>query len=242
MTITLTTHRKAIAMIELIFAIVIMGIVMLSAPLMLTTATKSSEVAFQQESIAIIATHVNSLLTYAWDEENTEATFASRLNILSTESSTAQLDRDNTRAMIPAMARAKSTVPTVASASFIDTNDTIKDDVDDFNGFTNDLQITTYGTGTTTEENEYMDINISINTLVKYGADRASSSNFSTCTSTTGCAFSSPFTTAVTTTGTTSNIKHIISTLTSSMVSNKQIILKAFMCNIGSAKPRSNVY
>jgi len=48
----LTYHRKAIAMIELIFAIVVMGIVMLSAPMLVNKATQSSYVALQQESIA----------------------------------------------------------------------------------------------------------------------------------------------------------------------------------------------
>ena len=237
----LKQHRKAIAMIELIFAIVIMGIVMLSAPMMLTTATKSSEVAFQQESIAVIASHANSLLTYAWDEGNTDSAFASTLSILSTGSTTAQLDRNDTRSVIPAARRYKSSILTLASATLGgETGETRKDDIDDFNGFSNSLHITNYGSGSTSDEDEYMDINLSIQTNVRYIADAASSVDFSTCTSGSGCAFSNPFTATAPTT--TTNIKTIQTTLTSSNVADKSIVLKSFICNIGSAGPRTKVF
>ncbi len=238
---TLTTHRKAIAMIELIFAIVVMGIVMLSAPMMLTTATKSSEVAFQQESIAILATHANSLLTYPWDEQNTEKiTGPGRLSILAASSDgVSSLTRGTM--IIPSMLRTKATPAVSASSTFSDGGE--KDDVDDFNNFTNRLQITTYSGSTTTDENEYMDISININTQIAYGPDAATGTPpFSTCSSSTGCAFSKPFNTSLAAGITTTNVKLIRTTLTSSRVPNKNITMKAFMCNIGVTKPRSNVY
>jgi hypothetical protein len=235
-----THHRKGIAMIELIFAIVVMGIAMLSAPMMLTTATKSSQVTFQQESIAVAATHINALLTYAWDEQNTDAAFASTLNILSTDSATTALDRNTTLPSIP-MLRRKSSLLTSASVLGNDTNETLRDDIDDFNGYNNSLTLTSYGAGSVTGENEYMDININIQTTVDYGPDRSSAgaSNFNTC-SNNGCTFSNPFTT--TPIGTTTNVKRITTTLTSNNVADKQITLKAFVCNIGIARPLSKVF
>ncbi len=69
-----TTMRPGIAMIELIFAIVIMAIVLMSAPMMIGTATKSSNVSLQQESIAIAAAEIGMILTHHWDEGDTNET------------------------------------------------------------------------------------------------------------------------------------------------------------------------
>ena len=55
--------RKAIAMIELIFAIVVIAIVLMSAPTLINQSIKSSFVGFQQESINTVATHLNLILT-----------------------------------------------------------------------------------------------------------------------------------------------------------------------------------
>jgi len=69
-----TLFRPAIAMIELIFAIVIMGIVMMSAPMLVSTASKSGFVAIQQEGISEVASQLNMILSYAWDENNADPT------------------------------------------------------------------------------------------------------------------------------------------------------------------------
>ncbi len=45
-------RRPAIAMIELIFAIVIIGIVLMSVPQLISTAAKSGYVTIQQEAIS----------------------------------------------------------------------------------------------------------------------------------------------------------------------------------------------
>jgi len=68
------TTRHAIAMIELIFSIVVMGLVMLSAPMLINKATQSSYVALQQESVAALATQLNTIMTTQWDENDTNAT------------------------------------------------------------------------------------------------------------------------------------------------------------------------
>ncbi|MDD3592786.1 MAG: type II secretion system protein, partial [Sulfurovum sp.] len=66
--------RRAIAMLELIFAIVILGIVMMSAPMLIATATQSSYVGLQQEAIASAASELGMILTHHWDEGNTDPT------------------------------------------------------------------------------------------------------------------------------------------------------------------------
>jgi type II secretory pathway pseudopilin PulG len=63
--------RPAIAMIELIFAIVIMGIVLMSVPNLIRTTEKSGYVTIQQEAINEVSTHLNVVLSYHWDENDT---------------------------------------------------------------------------------------------------------------------------------------------------------------------------
>ncbi len=55
--------KSGIAMIELIFALVIMGIVLLPSPMLIQQSIKSSFVALQQESISEVATHTAILLS-----------------------------------------------------------------------------------------------------------------------------------------------------------------------------------
>jgi len=235
------TQRKAIAMIELIFAIVIMGIVMLSAPLMLTTATQSSLVAFQQESIAIAASHANTLMTYAWDEKNTKSYLGGALDsrILTVVAGDPELN-----ARIGGIRRVKDANLSALSSTFgqADGNNTIaglftevrNDDVDDFHGASPSLSIpNATSTNAKSYQDDYMDINVTLQTDISYLDDDI---NYNSCGTTgNGCAFNRPFNAGDQVQS--SNIKRINVTLTSSNVAGKKILLKSFMCNIGAANP-----
>ena len=70
------TLRPAIAMIELIFALVIMAIVLMSAPMLISTATKSGYVAIQQEAINAAASQVNMIMGYHWDENSADELYS----------------------------------------------------------------------------------------------------------------------------------------------------------------------
>jgi len=63
--------RKGIAMVELIFSIVVIGITLLSIPLMLNQASQSTYTTLQQEAIAAAASDMSLILSRAWDEANT---------------------------------------------------------------------------------------------------------------------------------------------------------------------------
>jgi len=239
--------RPAIAMIELIFAIVIMGFALMSAPMMIANATKSSNVAFEQESIAIAAAHTASLMSYAWDERNSDGW--AQDNILCTDSTTTGLvcnnSTDATRLRKIANSPAYNTK--ASSSSSFSTADALPpgggvgtesswDDVDDF-----DQNITTLtvadATPSVTNEGDYMDQSVSILTDIAYIADAPSNPTFATCNSTNGCAYSNPATAAI---GTSTSVKQITTTLTSTNLPDKQIALNAFMCNIGAPQPQTN--
>ena len=61
-------------MIELIFAIVIMAIALMSAPMLIRTSTQSSMVALQQESIAAAVSQMGMIMTAEWDHRDTNGT------------------------------------------------------------------------------------------------------------------------------------------------------------------------
>jgi len=228
--------RPAIAMVELIFAIVVMGISMLSIPLMLESATKSSTVAFQQESIAIIASHANSMMTYAWDESNTQDFTPN--SILTVTDGDDDLDGNTTVNQANQLRQRDIASNATPLASFgLGQDDPlvpeiIADDIDDFDQNVTLLKIAAAGTQAITQ-GEYMDIHISMRTAVTYlndtadyGACAVASCEFSNASAQWDIAFAG-----------TSNIKLITTTLTSSNVEQKQILLRSFMCNIGAARP-----
>lgn len=231
--------RKAVAMIELIFAIVVIGIVMLSVPLLLTQVQKSTTVALQQESIAIAASHTNALLTYAWDEQNTDG-LATSVNILNTQSTNlAQVDgtvhMSNTLTYPGSRLRRYSDINTTLA---VDASTTLghdgvsedTDDIDDFQGTSFSLNLITGGSNIS-YKGEYIDTDITIANSVRYGDDAAGYANPSAI-----FAFSTPFRRA--SPGGTTNIKLISTTLTSNRTEeefkNKNIVFNAFLCNVGS--------
>jgi len=213
------TGRKAIAMIELIFAIVIMGIVLLSIPNLLSVAAKSSYVSLQQEAIATAASHINLILTKEWDENNTDETFI--LQVTNGDSSLAA------RSGVAERPLAHS-VSGVSFARTIGAEGGDQDDIDDF-----DATIMTLRNYADTEvtSGDNIDINITIATNIAYIDDTAN--NDYNTSSTIQYNFKAP-TTATT------NIKSISTQLTTNNIAielEKQIDLEAFSCNIGGYTP-----
>jgi len=62
--------RHASSMIELVIAIVIMGIAVMTLPLMLEQTQKNNEFTLQQEIILAARTKLGDTLTYRWDENS----------------------------------------------------------------------------------------------------------------------------------------------------------------------------
>jgi len=231
-------------MIELIFAIVVMGIALLSAPMMLETAGKSNNVAFEQESIAIVAAQISSMLTYAWDEQNTQ-TFVVRNAILGVNKGDEELDdRNNTHPNIRRELAPGGNVATVVNTFGMNREneitggvthfEAIPDDVDDFHNTESNLTIAKSG-NQASQYGDIMDTSVKMSTVVTYLSDEAT---YADCENVTGCTFSKSTQDAWVNVGDSTNIKLITTTLKSSNVEGKKIKLRAFMCNIGAATPR----
>lgn len=222
----LEKKRRAIAMIELIFAIVIMGIVMMSAPQLISTAANSTVVGLQQEGINEAASRLNMILTYAWDQNDTsDSCIPPVLHVTAGDSELEGNTTTERRIGVDKNSNSHTflcgSLELNASALGVDGSD----DIDDFTGTIN-LTVESSGSGGT-DYNEKTTVQMA--TAVNYIDDNASytpSSSNRTFNYNPGSIVSSG----------TSNIKEIVVTLTSSSTAselNKTIILRGFSCNIG---------
>lgn len=238
------TQRKAIAMIELIFSIVIMGIVMLSAPMLIDRSAKSTYIALQQESIAAAASQINMIMTAEWDQEDTNSSRGAPV-LLTGSSVISNCTTDRPIGVTSSSGRyckdALATNTLFLSASALGTDGTeafVYDDVDDYNNQT--YQISVYNNETyATHQGDYLDRNITIISNVYYGDDTPRDASNSAGNYQKSTTFSNPFRNVETNS---TNIKLITVKLESSNpadeIKDKQITLSAFMCNIGAPTPR----
>jgi len=233
--------RKAIAMIELIFAIVIMAIALMSAPRLLSQASKSSLVVAQQEAIATVATNIGMILTRQWDEADTNE---------STESPILLTAGDNALSEVKVGGKPTGRMvgmPALSSRSFLNslggelnatksadfTAEADFDDVDDYNGHVAKLSSPLTTDSTDTETGDYIDSSLEVATSVSYLSDTPTSGGYDK----TKLNLNSPFATAAT--GASSNIKEVTSRVTSGAHDAElgtDVTLRAFTCNIGSYK------
>ena len=232
------SHRKGIAMIELIFAIVIMAIVLMSAPTLINQSVKSGYVALQQESINIVASQINLLLTKEWDVSNTDPRIPPI--VLTVDNGNDDLNMVNLttgrrvgtlltswRSFIPSTGGVVNAVDSSQFGKGVHTVGEELDDIDDYHG-----EVTTLKGDGDAGGNNYIDINITLTTSVAFGSDNPDGNTYNASTLT----FNHPFNSSPT--GTT-NIKLVSVTLnTTSEVKElaKNITLSAFMCNIGHYK------
>lgn len=229
--------RRAIAMVELVIAITVIGITLLAAPMLIERSTKSSFVALQQESIAAASTQMAMIMSRQWDENNAEP--LEKYPVLQTAST---IIPNCTGARPPGVTSASGrycrgeNTGSLFNASTIGDDLADDDDIDDFNGQSYTISI--YETESfETYQGDYIDRNISVSSSISYGDDvpRLSSGGASAGGYDSDIAFSNPFT--ANPSGTT-NIKRIQVTLTSTNpateLSDKEIELSAFMCNIGA--------
>lgn len=84
--------RKAASMLELVIAIVVMGIAVMTLPLILTQSQNANALALQQEVILATKTKLGYILAYEWDA-NSYDTNASVSRVLNTSNS-ASADSD----------------------------------------------------------------------------------------------------------------------------------------------------
>lgn len=229
--------RKAIAMIELIFAIVVMGIAMLAIPMITTQSSKGSESAMMQESISQASSNINMVLAKYWDNENTNP--ATQEIILSTASG----NFATRSGLVNGYNKRTTTGQTAASNVLTNTlaqDPDGSDDISDFNG--QNIILGVYqGQTNEVKDGDYIDKGITMATTVAFAPDTIAVAG-GTLTYNFDPTVNSPAST---------NIKRVnvflTTTETSSVSQNggldtiKQIGLNGFSCNIGGAIPRTQI-
>ena len=209
------------SMIELVFAIVIMGIAVMSLPLILTQVQNNNAFAMQQEAILAAKSKIGDILTYEWDERSYDIN-ASRSFVLDTVNGDTELSATGMRRRIGHVNTdyRRKFFPVATNASTIGADGGDLDDVDDFNGTTNPLTVTA-GEGTALGLDYVFDLNLTA--TVKYADDDAdySVSTFN--------GFALDYAGAP---ATPTNIKVISVRVTGG---EQNITLNAFTCNIGES-------
>jgi len=241
--------RKGIALIELIFAIVVIAFTLTAVPNLLSMSNNAAKSAITQESVSNGASNVAMIMSAYWDEQSTANGYSNY--VLNTNGGSGSLNQLFQLPSIPGMPplpthrRPGSNLTTSRIFSPNDLNATppanlgidgnneanTKDDVDDYNGTSYSLiqrQATNASTG------DYKDTNVTISTTVSYMNDSATYgnniiNNFI------------PFKAPTNPTKST-NIKMITTTITSPNNPNEKIILKAFSCNIGGVTYKERIF
>ncbi len=222
--------RPAIAMIELIFALVVMGITLLSVPLVVNESIKSSTVAMQQEAIAAAGSQLGLILTQKWDARDGNET--GRSGIVNVVGGAAALDiafRDLNSSYSTRTFNTLVGYTDATPAAALGQEGPFFDDIDDFHD--QNMTLTLYGTESemlANNKGEYLDMTITMANRVVYGVDNTP--NYAN----NPVVFNNPFTSAATST----NIKLVSVQLTSNTgisEHDKSIFLSAFACNVGTA-------
>lgn len=224
--------RNGASMIELVIAIVIIGIAMMTLPMMLTRVQSNNEFAMQQEAILMARTQLGDILTYPWDEKSTDSSL--NVGVLDTQGDShfnRNPDNNSTRRIghVKADKRRKFFTNEV-NASVANTfgqpdgGAIFPDDIDDFDTNTS-VKVLTNSTDTNaTLGYKVSDSNMTIS--IKYLDDTT------TYNTTNGIATIDINTSAATPIGTT-NIKMIEVSLKNSLLDGN-MTLRAFSSNIGA--------
>ena len=168
--------RKAASMLELVIAIVVMGISISALPLILTQSQNSNALALQQEAIMATKAKISYILAYEWDANSYDAN-ASVSRVLDTTSSPSAhnaFDTTSTRRIGHVEAdkrrRLKDTNNTTRTVTLISNDGLI--DIDDFD-YVPDENISI------SNQDDYI-FSILLNPSVSYISDGNSTLNYNT--------------------------------------------------------------
>jgi len=222
-------------MIELIFAIVVMGFAIMSIPNLLMVSAQSGYTSLQQEAIATLSSDISLVFSREWDESNTIKSISEA--ILETNGDNNLKDRKGGvvrgYGLIPIPATANNKL----GADLYEGNKKDSDDIDDADN--HETELTKNDTKTDKASRGNIDQEIVINTRVQYISDSENSGDWDNSRV---VIYNYPLgdtaLNAVVKNHTT-NIKNIRSTLTSNTSVEdlkKNISISAFSCNIGGYK------
>ena len=224
--------RKAASMLELIIAIVVMGIAVMTLPILLLKTQSNNAYALQQEIILAARTKMGDTLTYRWDQ-NSLVNYKifvlmtngdSDLNVSSDGIRRVGHVRGNKRRKFSSDLNSSTAVANLGPDPLGSNN---LDDIDDFNGKTAVLVIPAQ---TTTLDYHFKDFNLT--TTVVYISDTASYNNQNLTFTFDG--------NESTHANHTTSIKRL--TLSVKGSNNTPFIIRSYSCNIGESELLRKAY
>lgn len=165
-------RRFAFTMIELIFAIVIIAITVISLPMMSQTVSKGIESNIVQEAIFASAAELNQIVTARWDENSIEVNMpdsASRviettINMCENDSNSSTFRQMAGHINQPLHRRCLDANTSITNSSTIGSDSGDLDDIDDGNGVTKKIYVNNAGGSTAGSSSGYKnDYNITTN-------------------------------------------------------------------------------
>ena len=222
--------RDGVAMLELIFAIVVMGIVMLAAPMLMSQATQGSLNTVKQEAINAAAAQISLVQSVQWDESDTNpSTGAPILKVTSGYPNFDEVTSAISGTTVNVGRRAGTPQTSKRSFVFSKLNPSLRlgasaigpdggdnDDVDDFTGTKTLVNIA----ATSATKGDYVQ-QLQVATAVSYVSDVPSSFGVSTVY-------------APSSSGATTNVKEISVRVYAVNNTDTNVTLRAFVSNIGS--------
>ena len=236
--------KKGIALLELIFSMVIIAITLMSVPNLIRSTSKASKEVITQESVSNAASYTAMIMSTFWDENCTDPKYNNP--ILYVQKEDPNLKELNVSGIllghrvgspITTSRRFKNSLAgkrlTASKLLGAEASDGEPDDIDDYNGRSVMLM---KQQPTSIDSGDYKDVNVQLSTTVSYINDSADSGYDKQIV-----LFNNPFNPTKIETQST-NIKLITLRLTSPNDTNKQIVLRAFSCNIGSKKLKERIF
>ena len=208
--------RHAMSMIELVFAIVIMGIAVMSLPLILTQVQNNNAFAMQQEAILAAKAKIGEILTYEWDDKSFDSNGSFVLDVTGGSGDLNRTNGQLRKGHINAEGRRKF-FPNTTNATVVATSGA--NDIDRFSGVATTIAASLEGAGTL----DYV-FTLTLTPTITYANDAPTATYINTPLNT--------FTFNPANTGTITNIK-TISVLVSG--ADRNITLRTFLCNIGES-------
>ena len=213
-------------MVELIFAIVVMGIVLMSLPNIVSISSRSTYTALQQESVAEAASTLALMMTHDWDENAKDGVIKTDSTVITSCTPPRPIGVTDTLGRPCIDANASTSLGTDTGEPANSPLD--YDDVDDFISGPRVVSVPAGEGSYATWKGDIIDKEINVTITVTYGRDAAPSTTN----------YPNPFNGTLT--GTT-NIKllsvYLKTSNSAEELNTKEIRLSAFVCNIG--KPAS---
>jgi len=165
--------RKGISLIELVLAIVVIAISVMSVPMMLQQGAKSDSFSMMQEAILAARTKMGNILSYKWDDNATDGNNSEgRLRALDVFAGDPALDRNGTYYPERRIGHVYGDLRRKMMANPTYPSDNVDANITDLNDFDNvSITLSAVAASSATDNFDYLDVDLNLTSHVYYISD-----------------------------------------------------------------------